>query len=463
MDRLITPIAFAAVVATVFATLVHPALGILVVAAALLPLYAGPAFRILCDPIAAFGLLFPLLYLANMTIGLSFVRYAQLLVFGLVVWQIVRLFLDDWTLKRLPLRYATWVVLFVAWVFFAAAMSQNAERSFAAAGSYLFVLVGFVVLNHWLDSEAKLLRFFDALILGTFFYAFAVTGLMLNEMGGGLSTMMLVKGEILGVNTNGIPIPVMFCLPIVATRLVADSHHRSRYVLILIVFLLVVYLSMSRSAWLGTAAGGSACLLVHEISAGRVRRLLRIGVAFGGVALVLVAWKWQELSLLAGLDRGTTGRIYLWNAALQMISDHPITGIGPGMWPVMDAVYAVFDGPIDLTHYANHAHNTFLTHAAEMGIPAGFGALAFVGLLFRDSLRGAFDRRMPLSDPMRIHLIGCVGVVILITVRGFFESTLVLWPGIPSSSAWLIFIAVSMCRLSDRGANPITVPESGAV
>lgn len=63
-------------------------------------------------------------------------------------------------------------------------------------------------------------------------------------------------------------------------------------------------------------------------------------------------------------------RIYIWKAAIEMIKDHPIAGIGKGNWGDAAKVYfPKFKGEFqfDDAAYA-HAHNVFLTCWAETGI-----------------------------------------------------------------------------------------------
>ena len=453
MGHLVTPVAFAGALTVVLATFVHPALGVLVAVGALAPLYGGLVSQVLRDPIVAFGLLFPQLYLFNMVTGIWSHHYAQLLVVGLFIWMIVRIFLDDWTLKRLPLRYATWLALFMAWVFLSASMSFNAERSFFAAGHYLFYVLALVALNQLLSTRHRVLRFFEALVVGATLYSLAVCGLLLPAtLQGGLLTLISIKGELLGINTNGVPIPLIVCIPFVFIRCLDRPDHRLRNLLALGTISLAILLTLSRSAWVGSAAGLFFLFVLYQLKAGRAQRLLLAGLALAGLSVVVLIAAGDQFSALSGLERGTTGRIYLWEAARGMIADHPITGIGPGMWEVFDASYAAYDGPIDLTHYAAHAHNTYLMHTAELGIPGGLLATALLVMLLHDSVRGAFDSALPRS--YRLHLLGCAGVVIVIATRGLFESTLLLWPGGPASSAWLAFVAVSVARFREPSPEP---------
>lgn len=448
MDRLVIPIAFAAVMAAVFAAMVHPILGLLVVVVASVPLYARPAWGALRDPIAIFGFLFPQLLFFTMLTGLRYANYADLMILGLSAWMVVKVFMGGWKIRRPPARYTMWMSCFLFWVFVSVAASASPDWSFWVAAHYVFLVLALMAVHHCLDSEEKILRFFDWLIRGSLIYSVVLFTILFQQGRElGLANLMWLKGNIHGVGTNAIPIPAIVCFPLVLTRFLGETEGRWRNGLVTLVFLLLIWMSLSRSAWLGAAVAGSACVLIHEVMSGRLLRLLRVGLVAGVLGAVILAWNWDVISAVAGFERGTTGRNYLWRAALQMISDHPFTGIGPGMWATLDATYAVYDGPIDLTHFVPSAHNAFLMQAAEMGIPAGLAVLVFVGMLFRDSLRAALDRRVALSSRYRTHLLGCFGVVTIIAVRSLFESTLVVWPGGAASSGWLIFVVVSVAHV----------------
>ena len=449
MGRLVTPIACIAVVAAMLASRIHMVLGAVLILAVLSPLYVGALYRTLRDPIPAFGFLFPQLLLFMMVTGLEYRQYANLMILGLFAWTMGRVFMGDWKVQRPPLRYTLWIACFTAWAFVAAIASPQADWSLWVAAHYLFMILTLVAVYQFLDTEAKVLRFFDWLIRGSAFYSIIVFSLLFHQgREFGLAQLMMLKGDIYGVGTNAVPIPAIVCFPCALARFLGGGKGRQWYGAATILFLGLIGLSLSRSAWLGAAVAGSACVIIYEIVSGRFVRLLQIGAVLGLASAVAVAWNWETISAVVGLERGTTGRIYLWRAALQMIADHPFTGIGPGMWSMMDAVYADYEGPIDLTHFLPSAHNTFLMQAAEMGIPAGVGVLVFVSMLSWDSLRGALDRRAPVSAPYRIHLLGCFGLVTIITVRGLFESSLVVWPGGASATAWLIFVVVSVARMA---------------
>ena len=43
-------------------------------------------------------------------------------------------------------------------------------------------------------------------------------------------------------------------------------------------------------------------------------------------------WLVLKVPLIRLQNGSNLGRIYVWEADKQMIMDHPVTGVGPGLW-----------------------------------------------------------------------------------------------------------------------------------
>ncbi|MBC8230185.1 O-antigen ligase family protein [bacterium] len=71
-------------------------------------------------------------------------------------------------------------------------------------------------------------------------------------------------------------------------------------------------------------------------------------------------------------------RPYWWRAALGMIKEHPLKGIGPGRFKTE----YMLRKPEGLVENPNQCHNTYLQIALEMGIPALLAFLLIVSLIF---------------------------------------------------------------------------------
>ena len=130
-------------------------------------------------------------------------------------------------------------------------------------------------------------------------------------------------------------------------------------------------LSLSRGAWIATALG--VLYLVGTLP--RARRALLVGglpIIVGGVLLSsalpsqphiqVVQERLSVLTVRSPYD----DRPAIWAEALREIKEDPLTGQGPGGFPVA----SVRSGSEASTVFAYHAHNIWLTWAAESGLPA---------------------------------------------------------------------------------------------
>ena len=105
------------------------------------------------------------------------------------------------------------------------------------------------------------------------------------------------------------------------------------------------------------------------------------------------------------------GRLFIWERSLEMISDHPLTGVGPGNF---DQEYIKrLDSTVTSKFWYQHAHNDFLEAAARSGIPGLVSfTLLWAALLY--SLGRAWRRAS--NDPeSRCRLaIGIVGSIVFL-------------------------------------------------
>ncbi len=140
----------------------------------------------------------------------------------------------------------------------------------------------------------------------------------------------------------------------------------------------VIFLTQSRSAWLGTAAGIFVFLIWKD------KRFLW-AIPLGAFALVLLMRQsgiGGLPELFALLDRGQDaslqGRVDIWVRIISMVRDFPLTGVGlDALNPVFQSFFNPFlfnEPPATLFH----AHNTLLSVTIEMGIPA---LILYVALL----------------------------------------------------------------------------------
>jgi O-antigen ligase len=139
-----------------------------------------------------------------------------------------------------------------------------------------------------------------------------------------------------------------------------------------------IIVALSRSAIVGTVAGGLCLAAAAAMRRGRARWAV---LAVAVTAAVIVATNPRALDLGRRFeDSGTTetwSRQAIWRETVPIIRDFPVTGVGLGSYGDAMLVYQ----QSDRRWFFNQAHNQYLQLAAEGGIallaPLAVAALAF--------------------------------------------------------------------------------------
>jgi putative inorganic carbon (HCO3(-)) transporter len=153
----------------------------------------------------------------------------------------------------------------------------------------------------------------------------------------------------------------------------------------------VLFLTQSRGAWLGCAAGIYLLLILKEKRF--LWLLLPLGIGFLLIFFLRADGNLlQMFSLLDTIQEATLpGRMEIWSKALIILRDFPLTGIGLGAF---GEAYRLYFASIVLPSAADvvfHAHNTLLSVAVEVGLPGvliystvlgGFGAMSWKALKY---------------------------------------------------------------------------------
>lgn len=163
-------------------------------------------------------------------------------------------------------------------------------------------------------------------------------------------------------------IPLAACLPLFYNqanwRIWRNPSWRVKlYALALLPLLATLILSFSRGAWLGVGAA----LLGMFIAVGSRRWL----IAYGGLLVLGVAAlpfiKIERITNLFIFGGSSSTRLYLWQSAIDIIKDHPLTGIG------LDQFLYVYNpqyvNPLAWTErFTSHPHNLMLDFWLRLGI-----------------------------------------------------------------------------------------------
>jgi putative inorganic carbon (hco3(-)) transporter len=185
-------------------------------------------------------------------------------------------------------------------------------------------------------------------------------------------------------------------------------------------------LSLSRGAWVGTAAA-FLYLVVTMREARRIVLALGIPIALIGVVLYtyarpnapeikVIGERTQQLTKLSPYDQ----RHDIWHEAEREIKAHPVLGEGPGSFPVA----SLRAGSAASTVSAEHAHDLWLNTAAEEGVPAVFLLLGFIGSLGVASVSASRMFQSHREPKDRILVQGITAALIALLAQELLDHTL---------------------------------------
>ncbi|HEX2911836.1 MAG TPA: O-antigen ligase family protein [Chloroflexia bacterium] len=147
-----------------------------------------------------------------------------------------------------------------------------------------------------------------------------------------------------------------------------SNRRRQFYSGALLIMLVTLVLSFSRGAWIGVALA----MLVIFLAAGSRRGLLAIG---GLLLLSLAALpfiKLERITSLFNLESGSSGtRLYLWQSAIEMIKDHPITGVGLDQF-LYNYNPQYVNPQAWAERFTSHPHNMILDFWLRLGVLGPF-------------------------------------------------------------------------------------------
>lgn len=154
------------------------------------------------------------------------------------------------------------------------------------------------------------------------------------------------------------------------------SYVRISAVFSLFGMLLGMWGNQSRGSWLFNGING--VLITLRYCFVNIRYILVLFVTVVGIGYAFTSnqsyMERLESTFNITTDGSNLGRIYVWEADKQMIMDHPIIGVGPGLW---GKKYVEQYQLKQETQNLGHSHNNMLQIASESGILGLIGFLGF--------------------------------------------------------------------------------------
>ena len=152
---------------------------------------------------------------------------------------------------------------------------------------------------------------------------------------------------------------------------------RTWTVLVMPALIVALALTFTRSAWVGLVAGIGVLIVLKD-------RRLFAAIPLVVALTILVAptsVTARMYSMFDVNDPSNKDRVAMLESGVEMVRDHPLTGVGPDM---VKSVYKEYRQPWAVNDLNVHLHNVPVHIAAERGLPALGLWLWFIVALLRD-------------------------------------------------------------------------------
>lgn len=253
---------------------------------------------------------------------------------------------------------------FIGACFIASMFAAAPAKSFFKMVPFLIGAILFYKMTTRSWELSRLRKLLNYLIAGIF---------ILSLIGNVQYILLLIKGATglslrvvsLTTHPNALAKFVLPFIPVAVTLAVTSEEAREKliYSLVTISLVAVEMFTISRGAWIGMAFS----MLLLAILFRSYKILVTIFVLGGMAVLLLPAHIGLEriYSIFSLTHQWNIERINVWNASIQMIKDHPLVGLGLNNFQYYYLAYKPAHG----VEIFQHAHNTFLNVAVEIGIP----------------------------------------------------------------------------------------------
>ena len=326
-----------------------------------------------------------------------------------------------WLRMRAALRSLTWLDWAVLMLVGVAALSLlvSANRGVSTRAFRVIIiepaLLYFMMRNSRLN-ERQLLRLADALLLA----GVAVSAIGLWQYVGH-GDVILTEGvrrvHSVYASPNNLSLFLGRIIPLgIAVCAVSRSVRKRAYALALLPLLAGMFLTYSRGGWLLALP---TAMLAVGVPRGRRATLLTLLAAALCLAALVPLVGTQRLTSLLDLEQGTTfRRLRLWQASVNMLRDHALTGVGMDNFLYQYPDYMLSDAWQEPG--LSHPHNIVLDWWLSLGI-AGVGILLWLEAAFFDL---AWRKYRSLADgDTRAVLLGWLASMAAALVYGLIDNS----------------------------------------
>lgn len=314
---------------------------------------------------------------------------------------------------------------FALWSLFSLFSSINPGAGYyETARNFLNIILLFLVMVMTKNEESKILKLCKALVIVSIIQSFVgilqYYDLAFTELPGNYKPYGLMANRNLFGSAQALLLPfTLFVL--------YKTSGMWKWVCIIAISGIIVSLiiSQTRSAWLATAVLLVVSFLLVMIFSKANRKKWFIGYAVGAAsvaALVFIIIKTDKSNELSkslqeraiSISRSDNksasessenikDRLKIWEKSVELIKDHPVTGVGMAIWKLVVPVYGSKGLSWEGGYYVpDRPHNVYLQVAGETGIP---GAILYFGMWTLIAIIAFKTIFKPQSEDRRILLI----------------------------------------------------------
>ncbi len=308
------------------------------------------------------------------------------------------------------IRLTTLDLAVLAWLILGVVSLAWAEQTGRAVTELRVLIVEpilfYAILRTRVTDQRGLLRLVDALLIAG--VVVALVGLFQFARGESVITAEAGARRLASVygSPNNVGLILGRCIPFALAFALAPIDPRRRVAALIALALMGLAALLSQSAgaiFLGIPA---AIVVVLLMVLRRRARLALIGLIGAGAAAFALAMQFPRFARVFDLGEGTSFfRVRVWQSALQMIDDRPITGLG------LDQFLYAFRGRYMLPDAwqepdLSHPHNLILDWWTRLGI---FGVAVFVWIqaaFWRRAVRLYRARRDAIDTAIVVGMMG---------------------------------------------------------
>ena len=334
----------------------------------------------------------------------------------------------EWQWIRTPLDFPLALLLMV--VLLSTLFSTDRYTSIWSLGLLANYVAVFYLTIHLVSSRGQLRRLLQTIVLTACFLS--VFGLIKKAGANpfpwwdydiGLERELAMSSSTFG-NPNHFAGYLAMALPVCSGMFLIGLKESQKILtgLFTLLILLAILFSLARGGWISSCFGmvfmGAALLVISKriIITKKVLLLIAGGLLFIGLVFLFSTPAVEEFVTLkkASEDKKIQGRIVVWRRTVQMISDYPLLGSGPGTYAT---IFTQYQQPLaGGRHYM--AHNDYLHFVSENGLPV----LAIMGWLIFVCYRFGFHKLTHPSRLVRSSTLGAlsgISAILLYSVSDF--------------------------------------------